>query len=161
MTTENETEIEITVTETVAQQEQETEQRDPVYLQFVKRLMDAAGALGVRLEEKKGWMNLSGTNGHRIDIQKSQTKLPVVYCTLEPETCGGTSLSKPNGRLRCELPRDPIAVAKVLPLLVDASNPIAPAKRGKGGGQKKVPTLDELLSAKTAPVVEESSTSEA
>ena len=120
-------------------------ENEPVYVQFVKRIVARAIELNVQLEDKKGWQEFSGPNGHRIVIQKSQTKLPVIETTLDPEVCGGTAVPKPNGRIKARLAADPAAVMAALECLVDASNPIAPPKRGKGSAGKEIPSLDDLL----------------
>lgn len=119
-------------------------ENEPVYAQFVKRLMGRAHELGITLEDKNGWQLLCGPNGHRICIQKSQTKLPVIETTLDPERCGGVAPSKPNGRIRARMPQTPEAVLAALPCLVDPNDPIAPPKRGKGQ-TASIPSLDELL----------------
>lgn len=155
-----ETTIENTETETANVETVETKTvREHVYVQYVQRLLMEAQSMGIHVqtEDKKGWVELSGSNGHRLCVQKVATKLPVLETTLAPEVCDGTPLpaNKPNGRIQARIPAtDMAAVAKALRALVDPANPIPAPKRGKGV-EKEIPSLDALL-AKAADEESES-----
>lgn len=118
------------------------------YVQFMQRIQSKVDELKLKSEDKAGWIVIVGPDsGHRIAIQKSSTKLPVVETTLEPERLGelAQQLPEPNGRMAARLAGDPEVVLQVLPLLADKDAVIRP-RRGSAGRERGA-DLDELLAA--------------
>ena len=136
----------------------------PVYAQLIARLQTKLDALGVSTVEKAGWVQLVAPNGHRIDVRKDKSALPLVDTTVSPEqlTVQTRPLDKPNGRVQCFVPlagSGPQALATLEKLVeqVVAAGTIPPKKRGAFGAKGGVPDLfafEQSLSIASSEIVQ-------
>lgn len=122
-----------------------------VWEQFIERLDRKIKELKLEVTDRKGWVILKGSNGHRVCVQKAMTKLPVIQSTFLPSLFedGDASLVQENGAIVSQVKPATIVraglgfVEDMLEMLNDSTIPLVPPRRG--GKDSSIPSIDSLL----------------
>lgn len=167
METENNNEIENTQAEQLEATESTTEQMDaedqalaaeaeaetktPAWVDFIAALDAHAQALGLQVQEQKGFTKfINGETGHKLYVAKQGRAVKRVDTTLPILGQDGTyALSKPNGKIECHVVADLETVTKVLSQLADST-------AGKLRAAKRAPKAAEVTEEPAAEQAAES-----
>ena len=145
-TNENNNEIEMTNTESTETVETETqdvegeqlaaeaaaEEKKPAWIEFTAALAAHAAALGLQVQEQKGFTKfMNPETGHKLYVAKQGRTVKRVDTTLPILGEDGTyPLDKPNGKIECHVVAELDKVTEVLTKLADSSvGKIRAAKR--------------------------------
>lgn len=103
--------------------EAEAETKTPAWVDFIAALDAHAQALGLQVQEQKGFTKfINGETGHKLYVAKQGRAVKRVDTTLPILGQDGTyALSKPNGKIECHVVADLETVTKVLSQLADAT----------------------------------------
>lgn len=113
----------------------------PVYEQFLTALSESI--VGLVRKDHKNWVTFVGPSGHKVCVQRAQTRLPRIETSLE--VAGGESVEG-HGIIRSALKTPSLESAASLFEQVASADLAAPVKAPRGRrGNKEIPTLDSLL----------------
>lgn len=125
--------------------EAEAETKTPAWVDFIAALDAHAQALGLQVQEQKGFTKfINGETGHKVYVAKQGRAVKRVDTTLPILGQDGTyPLSKANGKIECHVVADLDTVTKVLSQLADSS-------MGKLRAAKRAPKAADATSEEPA-----------
>lgn len=102
-------------------QQNVTQEEQPIYVQLLAQCESAIKRLGLKREEKAGWVLLiHPETQQKVYIRKAQTKLPRIESTLQPGSAPGVKeYDRENGRIHSLLDPDPNMLIAALEVLGD------------------------------------------
>lgn len=137
--------IEVDAEDQALAAEAEAETKTPAWMDFCAALTAHAQALGLLVQEQKGFTKyINGETGHKLYVAKQGRQVKRVDTSLPILGQDGTyPLSKPNGKIECHIVPDLDTVRGVLSQLADSSV-------GKIRAAKRAPKATEVAAEEPA-----------
>ena len=130
--------------------QQNVNEDQPVYMQLIEQLEGSIKRLGLRKEEKAGWVLLiHPETQQKVYIRKAQTTLPRIESTLQPGSAPGVKeYDRENGRIHSLIDPDPEMLAAALEAL--GESPLEAPRRGGTPASASAPDDEEEASDEPA-----------